>query len=125
MKEGIGMKRIGVLVLVVISAGFLFLAAPAHACCSDKAASAAAAEDTAGNANAGGAVCTLKVDGMTCGGCADSVATAAKAVPGVSSADVDWKAGTAVVHYERELTDPETIAAAITGAGYRASVSAR
>jgi copper chaperone CopZ len=127
MKEGIAMKRIGVLVLVVVSAGFLFLPARAHTCwlCNDKAAGAAAAEDTAGNADAGGSVCTLKVEGMTCGGCAVSVVGAAKSVPGVSGADVDWKAGRAVVRYQPERTDPQAIADAISKAGYRATVEAQ
>lgn len=118
------MKAIGVLFLSVVGAGFLFVAAPARACCDDKAASAAAAEDPSGNVR-DGSVCTLKVEGMTCSGCAGSAASAAKSVPGVSSADVDWKAGTAVVHYQPETTDPEAIADAITKAGYRASVGAQ
>jgi len=120
------MKRIGVLVLVVVSAGFLFLPARAHACwlCNDKAAGAAAAEDSAGSVTTG-SVCTLKVEGMTCSSCAGSVANAAKSVPGVAGADVDVKAATAVVHYQPQLTDPEAIAAAITKAGYRASVGAQ
>ncbi|MBI3767254.1 MAG: heavy-metal-associated domain-containing protein [Deltaproteobacteria bacterium] len=118
------MKRIGVLFLSVVSAGFLFLQAPAHACCDDKAAGAAAAEDAAGSVTTG-AVCTLKVEGMTCGSCAGSVANAAKSVPGVSGADVDVKAGTAVVRYRPQLADPEAIAGAITKAGYRASVDAQ
>ncbi len=121
------MKRVGVLVLAVASAGLWLLAARAHACplCNDKGSRAAVAADGAEDAAAGGAVCTLKVDGMTCGGCAGSVAGAAKAVSGVSSADVDWKAGTAVVRYRPETTDPQAIADAITKAGFRAAVAAQ
>jgi copper chaperone len=124
MKEGIAMKAIGVLFLSVVGAGFLFVAAPARACCGDTAASAAAADESAGSVTTG-SVRTLRVEGMTCGGCAGSVASAAQAVPGVSRADVDWKAGRAVVRYQPEQTDPQAIADAISKAGYRATVEAQ
>ena len=35
----------------------------------------------------------LKVGGMTCGGCANSVKKVVSALPGVSAVDVDWQAG--------------------------------
>ncbi len=112
------MHRTLALCLPVIGAGLLALGNPARACCSDSPASAAAAEaETVPT----GAVCQIEVKGMTCGACANSVAKAAQAVPGVSSAQVDWKAGRAVIHYDPRQTNPKAIASAITKAGFPAS----
>jgi copper chaperone CopZ len=121
--------RKGIVIGFALALGYASAFVPrwAYACpsCDVPAAASAPAEGAQAKAEGGESVCRLKVDGMTCAACAASVTSAAKGVRGVSVVEVDHKAGTAVVHYERELTDPETIAAAITGAGYRASVSAR
>jgi copper chaperone CopZ len=59
-------------------------------------------------------VCTLKVSGMTCDGCAAAVKRAAKKVAGVTDADVSYEKGRAVVTYDPAKTDPEAIAKAVT-----------
>ncbi len=60
------------------------------------------------------AVCTLKVTGMTCGGCAAAVKSAAKKVDGVTEANVSYEKGLAEVTYDPAKTTPQAIAQAIT-----------
>ncbi|MBA2514395.1 MAG: heavy-metal-associated domain-containing protein [Solirubrobacterales bacterium] len=65
--------------------------------------------------------CTLKITGMTCGGCAVSVKMAAKNVKGVSEAKVSYENGRAEVTYDPAKTTPEKIATAITqNSGFKA-----
>ncbi|WP_145000221.1 heavy-metal-associated domain-containing protein [Kocuria rhizophila] len=63
---------------------------------------------------------TVNVSGMTCGHCVSSVTEELSEIPGVTSVDVDLKAGgTSPVRItsERELS-PKEISAAVTEAGY-------
>lgn len=65
---------------------------------------------------------TLKVAGMTCGGCAVSVKRAGATVDGVSRVTVSHEKGEAEVTYDPAKTTPETIAHAITKhSGFTAS----
>lgn len=75
-------------------------------------------------ANAGRTVqCTLKITGMTCGGCEGAVKLAAKRVDGVKSVTASAKSGTADVTYDTAKTSPEAIAKAVTkGSGFKAEV---
>lgn len=59
-------------------------------------------------------VCTLKVSGMTCGGCEAAVKSTAKKVDGVKEAKVSYQKGTAEVTFDPTKTTPEAIAKAIT-----------
>lgn len=69
------------------------------------------------------AKCTLKVTGMTCGGCAAAVKSAAKKVDGVKEADVSYEKGLAEVTYDPAKTTPKAIAQAITErSGFKAEV---
>lgn len=69
------------------------------------------------------AVCTLKVTGMTCGGCEAAVKMAAKRVDGVTSATASAKSGTAEVNYDPSKTSPDAIAKAVsTSSGFKADV---
>jgi len=63
----------------------------------------------------------LKVDGMTCGGCASSVRRVLMAVPGVKHADVSLDEGTAKVEYDPALARREQLTAAVVDAGYEAT----
>lgn len=48
---------------------------------------------------------TIRVQGMTCGGCATSVENALKSTDGVEEARVNFKSGKAVIKYnDRKLT---------------------
>lgn len=69
------------------------------------------------------AMCTLKVAGMTCGGCAAAVKSAAKKVDGVKEAAVSYEKGLAEVTYDPAKTSPRAIAQAITKrSGFNAEV---
>lgn len=70
-----------------------------------------------------GQACTLKVDGMVCGACANRVQTVAKRVDGVGEVIVSHERGTAQITYDPAKTNPSAIAKAITdNAGFRSEV---
>ena len=60
----------------------------------------------------------LKISGMTCDGCANSVTHALKALAGVGDVAVSVSAGEATVQYDEHLTTPAQLKAAVGGAGY-------
>lgn len=60
----------------------------------------------------------LKVTGMTCGGCSNSVTNALKAVHGVDAVNVSLSGGEATVQYDELLTSPHQLKAAVINAGY-------
>jgi len=64
----------------------------------------------------------LKIDGMTCNGCANRVAKTLKEVPGVSDATVSLANGTAEVTAHCVI-DPGLLVAAVEKKGYRASIA--
>jgi len=67
--------------------------------------------------------CTLKITGMTCGGCAVAVKMAAKKVDGVAEVKVSYENGLAEVTYDPAKTTPEKIAEAITkNSGFKAEL---
>lgn len=61
---------------------------------------------------------TLKVEGMSCGGCVASVTRVLSALPGVSDAAVSLQAGTAQVTFDEARTNQAALRAAVEGAGY-------
>ena len=65
---------------------------------------------------------TLKVDGMTCGGCVRSVEGVLAAIDGVTAARADLVAGTAQVTTARPV-DPALLVAAVEEAGFEARVT--
>ena len=64
---------------------------------------------------------TIKVDGMTCGGCVASVKRVVQAVAGVESVDVSLDKGEAVVTYDGVRAVPAAFKAAIVEAGFDAA----
>lgn len=60
----------------------------------------------------------LKVTGMTCGGCTNSVTKALKAINGVDDVIVSLATGQARVQYNEKLTSPEQLKSAVKKAGY-------
>ena len=62
----------------------------------------------------------LKINGMTCQGCARSVKRVLESVEGVQSADVSLDRGEARVLYDPSRTTLERMKAAVDGAGYQA-----
>jgi copper chaperone len=63
----------------------------------------------------------LKVKGMSCGGCVNSVTGVLSALPGVSRAEVSLEKGEAVVDYDSSQVTREQMAGAIDDAGFEAS----
>jgi copper chaperone CopZ len=69
--------------------------------------------------------CELKVNGMTCGGCAGMVEKRLLKLDGVITAKVDCKAGEARVEFDSKRTTPEKIVAAFNqvNTGFRVAPS--
>jgi len=60
----------------------------------------------------------IKIKGMMCGHCEKTVTEAAMSVKGVTKASSDFKKGEAKVSFDTNVTDLETIKAAIASSGY-------
>jgi copper chaperone len=61
---------------------------------------------------------TLKVNGMSCGGCVASVTRVLSALPGVGQVAVALEPGTATVTYDPQRTGIPAMKDAVEGAGY-------
>ena len=61
---------------------------------------------------------TIKVTGMTCGGCTSAVTRALVAVDGVHNVNVSLAGGEVKVDFDEKLTSTEFLVAAVTDAGY-------
>ncbi len=61
---------------------------------------------------------TLKVTGMTCGGCTSKVANALKSIVGVREVVVSLAAGEAAVRYDETQATPDQLKSAVKGAGF-------
>jgi copper chaperone len=61
---------------------------------------------------------TLKIHGMTCGGCVNSVTRALKNVEGVEEAKVSLESKQAEVTFDETKTDLQKIGEAVSEAGY-------
>lgn len=66
------------------------------------------------------ATTTLKVKGMSCEHCVRAVTSALTGTAGVRNAQVDLKAGKAVVDYDEGMTTPRKLANVVTDEGYTA-----
>lgn len=66
---------------------------------------------------------TLKVEGMTCGGCVLGVRKVLTKLDGVTKADVSYERGQAVVAYDPGKVTVEKIIDAIETLGYKASIA--
>ncbi|MEK9671588.1 MAG: cation-translocating P-type ATPase [Rhodospirillaceae bacterium] len=64
----------------------------------------------------------LTVTGMSCAGCAQSVARALQGVAGVAAADVNFAAGRAHLSFDPGMAPPAVLIEAVTKAGYQASL---
>jgi copper chaperone len=63
---------------------------------------------------------TLKITGMTCGHCQQTVEKALEKVPGVYGAVVDLQNATAEVDYDDDTATPDELTDAVAKAGYAA-----
>jgi copper chaperone CopZ len=62
---------------------------------------------------------TIKITGMMCGGCEETVTNAIKSVDGVQDVSVSHEAGEAKVSYDASATDLLFINMAINGTHYK------
>jgi len=65
----------------------------------------------------------LLIDGMHCKKCVEKVDKAIRAVPGVEMAQVNLEAGNAVVKFDPKATNPQSLANAVSKAGYTAKLA--
>ncbi len=63
---------------------------------------------------------TLKVDGMSCGGCVKSVTNVLTALPGVAKAEVSLESKSARVEYEAGRVTRDDMKRVIADAGFEA-----
>ncbi|BBO21527.1 MAG: hypothetical protein AMXMBFR31_15450 [Candidatus Desulfobacillus denitrificans] len=63
---------------------------------------------------------TIKIEGMSCGGCVKSVTGVLCALPGVAKADVSLEEKRALVEYEAGRVTREEMMRAILEAGFEA-----
>lgn len=64
---------------------------------------------------------TLKIDGMTCGGCVSSVTRVLNETAGVSNAQVDLASGTATVQFDAAQTNAAALIDVVEDAGFDAA----
>jgi copper chaperone CopZ len=62
---------------------------------------------------------TLKIQGMHCGGCAETVKASLEREPGVKAASVAFESGEARVLYDPLAVREDRLAAVVQGLGYR------
>lgn len=67
---------------------------------------------------------TLRIQGMTCGGCVFGVRKVLSRLSGVSKAEVSYEKGRAIVTYDPALVTIAQMIAAIKTLGYSATVTA-
>lgn len=60
----------------------------------------------------------LKIDGMGCAGCVNSVETALASLPGVKSVEVRLNDGTAIVNFDEQEVKESEFKKAVDDAGY-------
>ncbi|MBI4754974.1 MAG: heavy-metal-associated domain-containing protein [Betaproteobacteria bacterium] len=63
---------------------------------------------------------TIKVGGMSCGGCVKSVTGVLQGLPGVAKAEVSLERGEARVEFDPAQVGLEALRGAITDAGFEA-----
>ncbi len=66
---------------------------------------------------------TLKVSGMSCDGCADSVTQALKGIAGVGDVQVSLATGEVTVQFDEHQASPEQLKSAVQRAGYGADTA--
>lgn len=60
----------------------------------------------------------IKIKGMTCMGCVNSVKGVLEKIPGVDSADVSLEQKQVTIQYDAATTQPSQLKDAIEGAGF-------
>ncbi len=130
------MRKVATLSLtIILGAAFMLMPSVATSCggggkigfkansCGAKAETVTAEKTSASTKDAGLALATFSVKGMTCGGCEAQVSKTLKGCEGVSEVvEVSHKDNTAVVKYDPSKVNADNLAATITKLGYKAEV---
>jgi len=61
---------------------------------------------------------TIKVEGMSCGGCVNNVTGVLKGLPGVEDVQVSLEGASATVRHDPAKVSVEALRAAVEGAGF-------
>lgn len=64
---------------------------------------------------------TLKIEGMHCDSCAETIRATLRAQPGTQASDVSYREGTARILYDPAKTNKDHLIAVIEKGGYRVS----
>ena len=108
--------------LIFISLATIGFMAASQVCgcgsCETKAATPSELEYTIGDKK----TVTLKITGMTCGGCANHVSMALSKVDGIISEDISYPGDKNTITYDQKKTSEKDIIAAIEKTGYKAEV---
>ncbi len=67
----------------------------------------------------------LKIQGMHCGGCAQSIKRLLEREPGVASAQVSFESGEAQVQFDPARVQPERLVSVLGPPGYQAQIQAQ
>lgn len=65
---------------------------------------------------------TLSIEGMTCGGCVNSVKRALANFPGIQKVEVSLEKGQATLEYDPAQVSPDQLKTAIEESGYDVSI---
>lgn len=65
---------------------------------------------------------TIAITGMSCQGCADTLARVLKTVPGVASATVSYPERRAAISFDARTVKPEALVTAVERAGFTAEL---
>jgi copper chaperone len=65
---------------------------------------------------------TIKVDGMSCGGCSSRVGRLLKELPGVTNAEVELSSGLARVEFDDAQVGQDALLTVIRDAGFGARI---
>jgi copper chaperone len=76
----------------------------------------------AGTASAATRTVSLRVRGMTCGGCAVSVENALKGTPGVEGVSVSYEKGLARIKYDDQKVSVAKLREVINGTGFSCDI---
>lgn len=106
--------------LIISAAAFLFLTASQMCGCGCKANAQTTAPTESLKEEP--KTVTLKVTGMTCGGCANNIHTALSKKDGIIKNEVKYPGDVAVIKYDPNKITEKEIIATIEKAGYKAEV---
>jgi|GEM_PF-181468 len=108
--------------LIIIASGFLFFAGTQICGCGNSCSTANAQTLSVNQSVGEPKTVTLKITGMTCGGCANHIHSALSKKDGIIESEVKYPGDVAIIKYDPEKITEKEIIATIEKAGYKAEV---